>query len=164
MSARPASEYPTVGHVMQFGLYLQQRGLITAEQFIRALKLQQRERQPLGLIAVEEGLLTPPDLLRILQRQTDLTNDRLGDVAIELGILTRRDVAMLLMLQSDRELPFSECLVRLGILTPEQVGAYLNDYRQEREHAAFPKVQHVASTPANSAPMGLGDKPQWEQG
>ena len=133
---------------MQFGLYLHQQGHITAEQFIRALKLQQRERPPLGLIAVEEGLLSPPDLLRILQRQTDLANDRLGDVAIELGVLTQRDVAMLLKWQLDREVPFGECLVRLGILTPEEVTQYLNDYRQEREHAALPKVQHVMSTAA----------------
>ncbi len=135
---------------MQFGLYLHQHGHITAEQFIRALKLQQRERTPLGLIAIEEGLLTPPDLLRILQRQSDLHNDRIGEVAIELGVLTRRDIAMLLMIQLDRELPFGECLVRLGILTPEEVGQYLNDYRQERERAALPKVQRVASAMAGS--------------
>jgi hypothetical protein len=141
---------------MQFGLYLQQRGLITAEQFIRALKLQQRERQPLGLIAVEEGLLTPPDLLRILQRQTDLTNDRLGDVAIELGILNRRDVAMLLLMQLDRELPFGECLVRLGILTRDEVNLYMNDYRQEREQAALPKVQRVANARSES-PVGTAE-------
>jgi hypothetical protein len=53
---------------------------------------------------------------------------------------------MLLMLQLDRELPFGECLVRLGILTPEEVSQYLNDYRQERERAALPKVQYVASS------------------
>ena len=139
---------------MQFGLYLHQQGHITAEQFIRALKLQQRERTPLGLIAIEEGLLTPPDLLRILQRQSNLANDRLGEVAVELGVLTTRDVAMLLMLQLDREIPFGECLVRLGILTPEEVAHYLNAYRQEREQAALPKVQHVASclTPFDAPP------------
>ena len=136
---------------MQFGMYLYHNGVITAEQLVAAMALQDECRVPLGVLAMESGKLAVRDVLSILRVQSDLPNDRFGDIAIDLGLLNKRDLAELLMLQSDRRIPLGECLVELGHMTEEQAAEQLSAYRRDRERGGASRVQHVprcAVTPA----------------
>ncbi len=53
-----------------------------------------------------------------------------GDLAIEMGLMTRDDVMRLLMIQADRKRPIAEILVGQGGLTDEQLEAEMAAYRQ----------------------------------
>lgn len=121
---------------MRFGMYLIQRGKITADQLVRAIQAQQATRPPLGQLAIELGHLCVRDVLRILRVQSDLTHDRFGDTAIELGLMTRRDVAELLLMQSDRETPLDEVLVNIGAIDFPACRQELAAYRQQQEQPA----------------------------
>ncbi len=130
---------------MRFGMYLYKNRLISAEQLVAALELQDERTVPLGVIAMEQGNLAIRDVLSILRVQSDLPSDRFGDIAIDLGLMTKRDLAELLMIQSNRRVPVGECLVELGILDQEQLDKALAAYRRDRERGGAAKVRHVVS-------------------
>ena len=128
---------------MQFGIYLCRNGIITADQLVTAMEMQDEQMVPLGVIAMEEGKLSVRDVFSILRVQSDLPNDRFGDIAIDLGLMTKRDLAELLMLQSNRRAKIGDCLTSLGFLSQEQLDKALAAYRRDRERGGN-NVQHVA--------------------
>ena len=115
---------------MQFGLYLQKKGIISAEQLVDALEAQMNTLVPIGQIALEEGILSARDIFDVLRAQKDSPNERFGDVAIEMGLMTRDHVMRLLMIQADRKRPLAEILVGQGALSQEQMEGELAAYRQ----------------------------------
>jgi len=117
---------------MQFGLYLQKKGIISAEQLVDALEAQMNTLVPIGQIALEEGILSARDIFDVLRAQKDSPNERFGDVAIEMGLMTRDHVMRLLMIQADRKRPLAEILVGQGALSQEQMEGELAAYRQSR--------------------------------
>ncbi len=130
---------------MQFGMYLYNQGIITAEQLIAALQLQGERLIPLGVIAIEESKLAVRDVLSILRVQSDLPNDRFGDIAVDLGLMTRRDLAELLMEQSNRRIPVGDCLLELEFVTRAQLDEALASFRRDRERGGTTQVQHVVN-------------------
>jgi hypothetical protein len=115
---------------MHFGLYLKNKGLISAEQLVAALEVQMRTMVPIGQLALEEGILSPRDIFMVLQAQSTSPRERFGELAIEMGLLTRDQLMRLLMLQSDRQQPISEILVKQGVLGQQQMTAELAEFRQ----------------------------------
>ncbi len=136
---------------MQFGMYLYKRGVVDAHDLVHAYELQDERRVPLGVLAIEHDLLAVRDVLSVLRVQSDLPNDRFGEIAVDLGLMTNRDVAELLMIQSDRRPSMGECLVELGILTPEKAAKELAAFRRERERGGAGKVHRVISRMPNDA-------------
>lgn len=130
---------------MRFGMYLYNRGIVDAHDLVQAYELQDEQRVPLGVLAIEQDLLAIRDVLSVLRVQSDLPNDRFGEIAVDLGLLTKRDVAELLMIQSDRRPSVGECLVELGILTQKKVAEELAAFRRERERGGANKVHRVIS-------------------
>jgi len=118
---------------MHFGLYLKNKGVITAEQFCTALEAQLSHFVPIGQLALEEGLLSVRDIFRVLRLQSDLPQERFGVMAIELGLMSEGQLAELLMIQSDRKQPLSEILVRQGVLSEAQTQSELSTFRREQE-------------------------------
>jgi hypothetical protein len=115
---------------MHFGLYLKNKGIISAEQLVAALEVQTRKLVPIGQLALEEGILAARDIFKVLQAQNDSPNVRFGDLAVEMGLMTRDDVMRLLMIQADRKRHLGEILVVQKVLTAEQVARELAAYRQ----------------------------------
>ena len=105
---------------MHFGLYLKNKGIISAEQLVAALETQLNTLPPIGQLALEEGIISPRDIFEVLRAQSESPNVRFGDLAIEMGLMTRDDLMRLLMIQADRKRPLAEILVRQGVLTKEQ--------------------------------------------
>lgn len=117
---------------MHFGLYLKNKGVITAEQLVDALQTQFNTLVPIGQLALEEGILSARDIFTILRSQSDTPHVRFGELAIELGLMTRDELMRLLMIQADRKRPIADILIRQGVLTERQVAAEMAAYRQSQ--------------------------------
>ena len=117
---------------MHFGLYLKNKGIISAEQLVAALEVQFNSLVPIGQLALEEGLISARDIFTILRAQSDSPQLRFGELAIEMRLITREELTQLLMIQADRKRLLSEILVWQGVLTAPQVELEMAAFRRER--------------------------------
>jgi len=117
---------------MHFGLHLKKVGLISAEQLVAALEVQQHTLVPIGQLALEAGILSARDIFDILQAQNEAPNERFGDLAIEMGLMKRDDLMRLLMIQSDRKRPIAEILIAQGSITQAEVERELASFRRAK--------------------------------
>jgi hypothetical protein len=77
---------------MKFGLYLKNKGVISAEGLIAALEYQQSRMPPVGQLALEEGVLSARQVFKILHGQSGLPHERFGEVLVHLRILSQPQV------------------------------------------------------------------------
>jgi hypothetical protein len=119
--------------VMQFGLYLKHKGVISADQLVDALEIQHRRLVPIGQIAMEECILSARDVFRVLHAQNDMPHERFGDLAVAMGFMTRPQLERLLVVQSDRKPSLVDVLVRTGALSVCRAETELSAYRREME-------------------------------
>ena len=115
---------------MHFGLYLKNKGIITAEQLVCALESQLNTLTPIGQLALEEGIISPRDIFDVLRAQAESPNIRFGDLAIEMGLMTRNDLMWLLMIQGDRKRTVVDILIAQGVLAKRQAAAEMIAYRE----------------------------------
>jgi hypothetical protein len=115
---------------MHFGLYLKNKGIITAEQLVAAAEIQLTTLTRIGQLALEEGIMSPRDIFDVLRAQSESPNRRFGDLAIELGLMTRDELMRLLMIQADRKRKIGDILVAQGALSAEQAAAEMAEYRK----------------------------------
>jgi hypothetical protein len=118
---------------MQFGLYLKKKGIISAEQLVAALEVQQKQLVRIGQLAIEEGFLTPREVFQVLRSQSDSPHERFGELAVGLELMTRPQLQQLLVLQMDRKRPLCEVLVAQHAISPLQRVAELAEFRHEKE-------------------------------
>src|SRR5215204_2617453 len=114
---------------MQFGLYLKKKGVISAEQLVAALEAQLATLPRIGQLALEEGIVSPRDIFAVLQAQGRSPDVRFGDLAIEMGLMTRNELIRLLLIQADRKLPLADVFVTAGILSKGQVTEEMAEFR-----------------------------------
>jgi hypothetical protein len=115
---------------MHFGLHLKKKGMISSDQLVAALEEQLNSLVPIGQLALEEGVLAARDIFEVLQAQNEAPNVRFGDLAIEMGLMTRDELMRLLLIQADRKPPIAEILVAQGALSDEVVTQELAEYRR----------------------------------
>jgi hypothetical protein len=115
---------------MDFGIYLVQQEVVSAEQYIEAAARQSQDRVSLGQLAMESGELTKIHVLHILSIQAK-SQKLFGQIAIDLGYLEKQQVAELLLRQDQRLKPIGEILVSMGALTQVDLDSQLKDYRQQ---------------------------------
>ena len=86
---------------MLFEISLVRRGIVTADDFVRALEMQIERRQPIGRICLEQKRLTMNQLFLVL---AEGTGQKLpfGEIAIQLGFLTRAGFEQIQAEQSTR--------------------------------------------------------------
>lgn len=114
---------------MHFGLYLKKKGVITAEQLVSAAEVQLASLTRIGQLALEESILSPRDIFEVLRAQSASPNQRFGDLAIEMGLMTCDELMRLLMIQADRRRTIADILVSQRVLTKQQVAAEMSEYR-----------------------------------
>jgi hypothetical protein len=117
---------------MQFGIYLKNRGVISAEQLVAALEVQLRTLVPIGQLALEEGLISARDIFAILRAQSESPHERFGELAVEMRLITRDELMRLLMIQADRKRSLAEILVWQGVLTRSQMERELGAFRSQQ--------------------------------
>jgi hypothetical protein len=118
---------------MLFGIYLVENGVLSCEDFYEALKLQLRSRPQLGGLAIEMRKLSARDVFAVLRRQCESPADMFGELAVKLGYLTPDDLGHLIHEQSVRLKPFQEILVEAGMLSAEVVAQHAREYRWTME-------------------------------
>lgn len=113
-----------------FGHYLLNRKLITREQLADALEFQKSVHVKFGVIAVDEGYMTPLQVEEVHEKQKQM-DKRFGEIAVELGYLTNEQVDKLIASQKQGHLFLAQALVDRGYMTIEQFADALNDYKKE---------------------------------
>ncbi|MCI0491692.1 MAG: hypothetical protein L0Z07_02015 [Planctomycetes bacterium] len=112
-------------------MYLHRKHVISAEQLLASLEAQHTHLVPIGQLALEEGIISASDIFAILLTQHEVPRERFGEVAIDLGLMTREDLMRLLWIQSDRKRSLADILVQQRVLTEDQAAAELAAYRAE---------------------------------
>ena len=117
-----------------FGQFLLEKGVIDAQQLLRALEIQRVSNPALGELACEKGMLTA-DQAQVINERQRREDKRFGDLAQSMGLLTADEVGVLLDEQKSRRKLFGEILVEEGFLDRERLEAELRDHAGERDEA-----------------------------
>jgi len=106
---------------MSFGDYLIEKGKIGREDLDVALKLRTEKGIRLGVLAVDDGLLTEQQLGAILDHQREIAAAGLfGEIAINMKLLSREQVESLLEKQKEYEKIVDQILVLSGALNSNE--------------------------------------------
>jgi len=137
---------------MKFGLYLKNKGIITAEQLVAALEVQHDRLTPIGQLAMEEGILSARNVFKVLRCQSDLPHERFGDMAVELGLMTRDQLELLLAVQASRKPPLLDILIRQGALSASRADEELAAYRRDMERRNVVITRRIVGRPHTPLP------------
>ncbi len=108
--------------------FLKRRGLLSAEQAERVGVWASGRHDPVGIIAVEHGLILGRQIEEVLGQQRDC-DWRFGQVAVEMGHLSKATLDHLLLVQRVRQWErVAEAVVLSGILPSEQVFRAFGDF------------------------------------
>ncbi len=151
------------GVAMHFGIYLKNKGIISADQLVAALEAQLKTLPRIGQLALEEGIISPRDIFDVLRAQSETPHQRFGELAIEMGLMTRNELMRLLMIQADRKRPLEDVMVSQGIVSKQQAAAEMAEYRQSlanrlrRKRPAFQDSAGATAWPDPCAALERGN-------
>lgn len=111
-----------------FGQYLLEQGVLSKDQLVAAVRLQEQTNRSLGAYAVELEYLSTAqaDQINLAQQQTD---QRFGDLAVTLGFLTESQVTELLSLQRGQRIRIGQAIAKLGHMSEEEVKSHLDAFK-----------------------------------
>ena len=114
-----------------FGQFLLERGAISGEQLVEAVRMQTDTNARLGRIAIQRKLLTSGQVRTIskLQRTVD---QRFGEIAVAQGLLNHDQRQALLAAQHSERLMLGDALVLIKALTKEQLAEHLRAFRADQ--------------------------------
>jgi hypothetical protein len=133
---------------MHFGLYLKNKGIISAEQLVAALEAQLATLPRIGQLALEEGIISPRGIFEVLQAQRRSPDVRFGELAIEMRLITRSELTRLLMIQADRKRPLAEVFVKEGILNERQVSQEMAEFHVLQANRRATRESQLKVVPA----------------
>ncbi len=126
-----------------FGQFLLEKGVITAEQLLAAVKVQQKKNLRFGDYARAKGQLTDNDIARLHaeQKRTDIM---IGELAVKLKMLDQKQVDELLTMQENDRLFIGEALRQNGYISRDVLNRELDLFREDQRRY----VPGVISVPA----------------
>lgn len=136
-----------------FGQFLLERGVIDAQQLLRALELQRASNPLLGELAQAHGLLDAAQVRLVNERQRR-EDRRFGDIAQELGLLTAAQVDVLVDQQTTRRKLFGAILVEEGMVDADTLERELAAHRFDRTQALASLEDHLAGHPLRGMAEG----------
>ena len=108
--------------------YLLNKGVITENARDHLVGFSPWAREPIGMIAVQHGLIRNNEIDRVLDAQRSSTL-RFGDLAVEMNLLSRSQVDRLLSVQSFRIMTdLLEALVLAGLLEYQEALRHLAEF------------------------------------
>lgn len=128
---------------MLFGIYLVENGVLSAEDFVEAVKLSQHSRPQIGALAIQMRLLSCRQVFSILDAQCDAPQELFGETAVRLGYLSQEDLWRLLALQGQRAQPFDELLIENRFLPREVVEHHKRAYRRCMSESPRPELAAI---------------------
>ena len=114
---------------MRLGEYLVNRGVVQEKDVYDALDHQQRNRVPIGALALKNKILTMKQVMTVLNQQCD-TNKLFGEMAVQLGFMREKDVEDLLEEQRKLCPPIGEVLLKLNRVDAKTLDRELTGYFQ----------------------------------
>ncbi len=113
--------------VLEIGLFLYYRQIVSFRTLAEALVWQRRQRPALGEIAKRWGWLKDADLARI--RAARIPFARFGEKAVHLGLLTPAQVRTLLFFQRSQQKRLGQFFVERGLISAQQMECYVEELR-----------------------------------
>jgi len=104
---------------LMIGQYLYYSGLISWQTLIEAICWQWRQRPKLGQIAIAWGLISSPDVIRILTVRN--LNEKFGECALRVGYISNFDLLALVGKQRQLQRPLGEYFITSGILSATDI-------------------------------------------
>jgi len=114
-----------------FGHYLIEKGVITYEDYKKAMAAQSEAHVRLGTIAVLEGFLTEEEA-EFIHRQQMQFDKRFGDIAVENDLLREEQVNVLLRKQGNTYMKFLEALLQAGVIGVSELDTHLGAFQAQR--------------------------------
>ncbi len=129
-----------------FGQHLLERGLLTPEQLLAAIVLQETRNHKIGVYAQRRGLLTQEQAEEIATRQR--TEDRrFGEIAMELGYLTLAQIDELVTMQQNDHMYLGGAIVVLGFLDKEAIERELAVFKADQARYGMTELALPANAP-----------------
>lgn len=111
---------------------LMDQSLLTPSEGERIAAWAARQQDPIGIIAVEHGLIVGRQIDAVLERQR-ITGLRFGETGIELGYLTESNVKTLLEIQQVRSWQrVLEVVMLAGLIAPQRATVALARFMERR--------------------------------
>jgi CheY-specific phosphatase CheX len=128
-----------------FGEFLIERWVITREQLLEAIELQEYRNIKFGDLAVRKGYLTEEEVKVVneYQRKEDM---RFGDIAIMLGLLSPDQAQEIITYQKNNYLYLGEALLELGHVTEDVMDRELSIFREEQGSYGLDDLMMSAET------------------
>jgi CheY-specific phosphatase CheX len=108
------------------------------------LEFQKQVKVPIGVLALEAGLLSAEQVKLVLARRAN-TDKPFGETAQALGLLTKAQIEALLQNQTSHRVHLGEALIVKGYLTVEALEKELNEHKKEED-----KITAQVATAFNS--------------
>ena len=105
------------------GQYLYYSGAISWRTLIRAIAWQIKHRPRIGQLAVDWGIMTRRDIVKILSQKS--WNEKFGECALRTGHITKFEHIALLGKQRGIQSPLCRYFIRKQILSQAQISYYL---------------------------------------
>jgi len=135
-----------------FGQFLVEKGIVSREDLLAALGLQDKKNLKFGEMALEMGYVTPADIDRahIAQFSQDA---KLGDILLAMGLLNDGQLQEIVTRQKETHLYIGEALVQVGSLTAQQLQQHLQEYNLDQAPYLPARVE---------LPEGVANGKTWE--
>lgn len=112
-----------------FGKYLLEAQLIAEEQFENALQQMSSKRARLGVLAIDDGVMTPYQVEETVSAQLQM-DKKFGEIALARGFLTESALEALLHKQGSPFAVFSQVLIDNGYLTYAALASHLSQFKE----------------------------------
>jgi len=135
-----------------FGQFLVEKSLVSREDLLKAIDLQDDKNLKLGEMAISMGYVTQADIERAHDAQ--MSKDmKLGDLLVEMGLLTLNQLNDVITRQKNTHLYIGEALVLVGALDNDQLQQHLADFKQDQSQYMSERIE---------LPTGIADNLVWE--
>lgn len=115
-----------------FGNYLKDKKLLDEKQLDALIQYRKENRVKLGILAVEQGLMTAEQAEEVNRLQA-VQDKRFGEIAIEKAYLTEADMDQLIKKQGNSYFLFLQAVQEKGYLPKDTVTGMLLTYRDEKD-------------------------------
>ena len=115
-----------------FGNYLLENDLITNEELMEVLDIQEETRVRLGVLAVNMGYMDATAIEKVHAKQA-VEDKMFGEIAVEMGFLSEKELEKVLSMQKKEHHLMAQTLIDKDIMTLQELEEAYKGYKKENE-------------------------------
>ena len=142
-----------------FGEYLIENWVVTREQLLEALELQEFRNLKFGELASRKGFLDEEQVATVHHQQL-VEDRRFGDIAVEMGFMPADQVMEILTLQKNSYLFLGEALLELGHISEDILERELTLFTEDQARYQLERVGVPSKMSARMAIVACVDLTQ----